>query len=64
MDNIINIKTDKNELKADLERLKRHLDVVIEYSVLTAKITRASYNALIKEGFSEQEALYLCKSKS
>lgn len=33
----------------------------IEYSQIQARITRAKYLALVKEGFTEAQALQLCK---
>jgi hypothetical protein len=33
----------------------------IEFNQLQARITRAKYLALLKEGFTEQQAITLCK---
>jgi len=52
----------KDDLKGALESLKRDLDTFTEYSAMVAKIRRASYNAHIKEGFTEEQALVLCRS--
>jgi len=41
--------------------LRNNIAAHIELSQLQARITRAKYDALIKEGFTEQQALLLCK---
>ena len=41
--------------------LKDTLSVQIEYTQLKAKLDRTRYVALIEEGFSEQQTLFLCK---
>ena len=49
------------EIRAMVDKLKAEMPAQIELSILMAAITRAKYLALIKEGFSEADALYLCK---
>ena len=62
-DNLIPINiSSKSELKAALESLKRDIEVMEEYTILVARVRWASYKAHIEQGFSEEEALELCKS--
>jgi hypothetical protein len=49
------------EIRAMVEKLRIELPAQVELAMMTAVITRAKYNALVKEGFSEADALYLCK---
>ena len=43
------------ELREDLPRL-------LEFMALSATMTRAKFKALVKEGFTEAQAIELCKS--
>jgi hypothetical protein len=54
-----NIERDKQV--AQLENLKRNIEVLIETNKLIAKVRRQSYLAYIAEGFSADQALSLCK---
>jgi len=49
----------KTLLKTFQDALPQHLQL----QLLVAQITRAKFNALVKEGFTEQQALFLCKDK-
>jgi hypothetical protein len=49
-----------NEVRAGVEFLKRHMADVIELAQLQAKVKKATYDALIAEGFTEDQALELC----
>ena len=53
---------EKDELKASLEALKRNTEAMIEYACLMAKIRRKAYLAYVGEGFTEEQALELCKN--
>jgi hypothetical protein len=44
-----------------VRELRENIAAHIEINQLQAKITRAKYAALIKEGFTEAQALLLCK---
>lgn len=50
------------EVRKALEESKRKLPILLEYSVIEAQLTRSKYLALVKEGFTSQEALDLCKT--
>lgn len=52
----------KNEMRAELEKMKRDLPEFIEYTSVLAKIRKASFDALVEQGFTEPQALELCKS--
>lgn len=51
-----------DELKASNEALKRNMPALIEYSVIVASLRKAAYENYIKEGFTPEQALYLCQS--
>ncbi len=51
----------KDSMKGALEALKRNSETMIEYACLVATIRRKSFLAHIAEGFTEAQALELCK---
>lgn len=51
----------RNEFQGAVDSLSRNLPVMLEHVELQAKIRRASYLALLKEGFTEAQALELCR---
>lgn len=50
----------KNELAGAISKMERDVPVLIGHAILTAKIKRAYYEALVREGFTEGQALQLC----
>lgn len=52
----------KNESRAAVEALKRNLSDLKEHARLVAEIRRAGYDAYLEQGFSEDQALELCKT--
>lgn len=42
-------------------RMRENMPAYFEYEELQAKIKRKKYLSLVSEGFSEQQALELCK---
>ena len=50
-----------NEQIAAVEQLKRNLSVHLEFLAINAKITRTKFTTLVAEGFTEEQALELCK---
>ena len=61
MDNTIPFPS-QDKVQADLEKLKRSLPSIGEYMELMAKLHKIKYDALISQGFNNQQALELCKS--
>ena len=49
------------QLKNSLELLRKSLPYQLEMQTITAALTRAKFNALIKEGITTELALLLCK---
>ena len=60
-DNIKAVDFEKDDMQAALEMLKRNLEVIGEYSKVKAKIRRQSFLAHVQQGFTEEQALELCK---
>jgi hypothetical protein len=54
--------SDMAEAKKALDESKRKLPLILEYTLIEAKMVRAKYVALMAEGFTAQEALDLCKT--
>ena len=44
-----------------LQQMRDNLAWFVEYHMLDAKIVRARFNALVAEGFTEAQAIDLCK---
>jgi len=53
---------EKDELIASIELLRRQLPHLMEHVKVIAELRKASYDALIAEGFDKAQALELCKS--
>ncbi|MCS3467111.1 hypothetical protein M2401_000832 [Pseudomonas sp. JUb42] len=47
--------------RAELEALKRSMPMHIEFLAIQAQMIRAKYQALVAQGFTEAQALELCK---
>ena len=56
---------EKDARRAELEKsarmLRDNMDLHVELARLLAQMTRAKYLALVEQGFSEDQALSLCK---
>ena len=44
-----------------IARLRENMAATLEYTAYMAELTRAKYLALVKAGFTEEQALSLCK---
>jgi len=53
---------DLSDMEKALLLIKDNLEVYLEFQEYQAIITRSKYDALIKEGFNEIQALELCKT--
>jgi len=64
-DNIIIklVECDTDENKRILENLIKHLPEILKYSKVRAEICRSDYLAYVNQGFTEEQALELCRSK-
>jgi hypothetical protein len=51
----------ESERAKALQFARESLNFMIEHYQIDAKLKRAKYLALVKEGFSSEEALMLCK---
>jgi len=60
----MNKRVDKADLRASVENLRDSLPELMQNTMLMAQITRAKYNALVKEGFTEAQAIELCRTGS
>ena len=49
------------KFKDNLKMLRETMEENIELNKMTAKLMRTKYDALIREGFRPEEALFLCK---
>lgn len=58
---VVDMPQRQSETRAAIERLRREIGDALEAAVLVAKIRRAHYLAYIAEGFTEAQALELCK---
>lgn len=55
---------DLDKARLALAELRDSLPIQIEYVVMTAQLTRAKFNALRKEGFTEAQAIELCRTNN
>lgn len=58
-DNIRSLPTAIDKVAGDVEAMKRHLPQYLEWVKAKAAIQRTHYDALIEQGFSPEEALYI-----
>lgn len=58
-DNIRILPTALDKVAGDVEAMKRHLPQYLEWIEAKAVIQRTHYDALVKQGFKPEEALYI-----
>lgn len=60
---VVSLHTSKplTALEKDFEEFKASFDTILEFYKYEAKITRTRYLALVEEGFTEEEAMELCR---
>lgn len=51
---------DRINLAQGVKTIRENLPAMLEMAQLNAQVTRAKYLALVKEGFTEAQALDLC----
>lgn len=55
---------DVDKTLAQIEKMKRELPKYIEMAEIVAQIRKANFDALIKQGFTEAQALELIKTSN
>lgn len=60
-DNVTLLSCTPDKQRAQLEEFKRNLGVTVEFLVIDAQLKRVKYLALVAQGFTEAQALELCK---
>lgn len=61
MENVTEIKFKVDEFRVEIGNLRRNMRNHIEMIKLLAKLRKEKYDAHISEGFTEEEALEICK---
>ncbi len=61
MDNIRPINTKPDELAGAVENMKRQMPLMLEHMALVAQLKHAYFSALVKQGFTAEQALELSK---
>lgn len=56
-----NVKEFPMEIQAAVNKMKVNMTALEEYQRVTARLQREKYNALLEQGFSEQQAVFLCQ---
>lgn len=54
--------SDLVKLAQSIKQMREQLPALMEFAELQARLTRTKYNALLKEGFTEVQAIELCKT--
>ena len=54
--------SDPDEMQGHVEKLKRTLPYMLQYSEIVSQYRWKQYNEYLKVGFTEEQALDLCKS--
>lgn len=55
---------DSDKLQQEMENFRSSIPIMIQHAILSAQITRAKYDALLKEGFTEKQAIELCRTNT
>lgn len=56
---LVEVPTAKDKMVAELEKFKREFEVLKEFKRLDAELKRTHYLALIEQGFTPSEALFI-----
>lgn len=60
-DNLTIMPVGSDKMRGELEAMRRNLPSLIEFYEIQAKLSMAKYKAFVAEGFTEAQALELCK---
>ena len=63
-DNLTLLENKNNEFGTALAFIKRTLPEILEMQIIVAEITDARFKALVARGFTQEQALELCKGIS
>lgn len=63
-DKIRSIPTEQDKMAGNVQAMKRALPNLKEYLQIKAEMGRAYYDALLAEGFTPEEALYLVAAQA
>jgi hypothetical protein len=50
-----------DEFKEAIRQMRKSMETMPEYMELTSRMRKLKYEALVKEGFSHEDAIELCK---
>jgi hypothetical protein len=59
MTNVVDLQTNPEKMKAQIDKLEREMDDLIKMQKLVAKLRYEQYSAFIDAGFSREEALLM-----
>lgn len=54
---VINTIDTRSEAKKQIDAMRADLEVMLEYARIISKISKEQYEALLEEGFSEEQAM-------
>lgn len=61
--NVVGMKPATNEMAMAIEEMTRNLPYFIQNASIQAKVLKAKYDNLVSQGFTEQQALEIIKTR-
>lgn len=52
---------ERDKVREEFRRLQASIQTILEAQTMYAQVTKAKYDALVKQGFTPMQALELCK---